>query len=96
MKNTIRRFAEWLYKLTFEVGENHFDTFGSYPEDDAFAAAKLDSRAASPAVRTRGEQELAALTEDPVAYTRARTSNPAVLALMDEVERGRARREQRS
>lgn len=30
---------------------------------------------------------------DPVAYTRAHTSNPAVLALMAEVERGRQRRE---
>jgi hypothetical protein len=29
---------------------------------------------------------------DPVAYTRAHTTSPAVLALLDEVERGRERR----
>jgi hypothetical protein len=33
---------------------------------------------------------------DPVAYTRAHTTSPAVLALMDEVERGRQQRERRN
>jgi hypothetical protein len=33
--------------------------------------------------------------KDPVAYVKENTANPAVLALMAEVERGRARREAR-
>jgi hypothetical protein len=32
---------------------------------------------------------------DPIAYTRARTANAGTLALLDEVERGRARRDKR-
>jgi hypothetical protein len=30
----IRRFLEWLYRMTFEVGENHFDTFGTYADTE--------------------------------------------------------------
>jgi hypothetical protein len=37
MRNVVRRLMEALYRLTFEVGENQFSTFGSYPEDDSRA-----------------------------------------------------------
>src|SRR5277367_2924831 len=42
--------------------------------------------------RTQRVQEV--MMNDPIAYTRARTASAKTLALLDEVERGRARREQ--
>lgn len=34
MNDKIRRFLEWLYRMTVEVGATRYDTFGSYPEQE--------------------------------------------------------------
>lgn len=35
MKDKIRRLLEWAYRMTFEVGESHFDTVGTDADEES-------------------------------------------------------------